>query len=96
MSVVSQQDKMTKSVAFLHPDLAGWDSTNFDCIITALQKKNYNIKIFRPNEKNSKLLSFVPRSFFGYFKTLFVYIRVFLCALRIIFNSDHFDYVIVN
>ena len=96
MPTDSHQDKQTKSVAFLHPDLAGWDSTNFDCIISALQQKNYKVRVFRPNEKNSKLLSFVPRSFFGHFKTLFVYMRVFLCALRIIFNSDQFDYVIVN
>jgi hypothetical protein len=71
----------TKSVAFLHPDLPGWDSTNFDCIISALTQKKYHVKVYRPNEKNSNQLSLIPRSLFGHFETLFTYIRVVICAI---------------
>ena len=95
--MVQESPKVAK-VAFLHPDMNVWNSTNLDCIICALELKNYQVVVYRPNDQKSEhYITYVPRSIFGHFTVLLSYIRFVLCAFHILLDStSHFDYIIVN
>jgi len=74
----------------------------------ALQMKNYDVKIFRPNYpselSNLKAqpgeflgCSFFPRSILGHFVLICSYIRVFISAISIMLDwYSTYDYIIVD
>ena len=84
-------------VAFMHPDMNVWNSSHLDCILKALEIKNYDITVYRPNDPNSEhYISYFPTSLCGHFVVFLAYVRFVLCAIHMLLDPKEFDYIIVN
>lgn len=91
------QDSKKPRIAFMHPDMNVWNSSHLDSILKALEIKNYDITVYRPNDpKSEHYINYFPRSLCGHFVVLLAYVRFILCAIHMLMDKKEFDYIIIN
>lgn len=98
-------------VAFIHPDLGiGGAEQLVVNLALSCQKLNWKVKLYTPSYDPSRAFKEIkngtlpleihgnifPRRIFGKFHALCEYIRVFLCALYVLFFGGHYDFIVLD
>ena len=94
--------KKSKKVAIFHSQYG--NEKLIENIVSALESKNYEIKLFMPNVNENKDLpknhfsgSYIPTSVFGHFQILFDIVRLIICAVMVACDcSNEYEYIIYD